>query len=284
VHRWLLSPRWLGLHALLVLALVGTGALGWWQLDRAREHHADSLASALRADGQTADPLGTVLAGGDQVADVDTGRLVTVIGRYDSAHQLLVPDRPLDGRPGFLLVVPLRGPSGPAVMVDRGWLPAAADGTSPPVPAPPAGEQVVTGWLSGPDPMPPAGAVTAPGRVAAVNAAILANVVPYRVVDGYVHRTSPEPAAANTSRTPAAASTALTVVPPPQPRSSGTWPVQNLFYAVEWWVFGAAALWMWAVMVRHEYGDRRRALAARVDELAAAGAAGRTASGGPSGA
>jgi cytochrome oxidase assembly protein ShyY1 len=281
VHRWLLSPRWLGLHALLVLALVGTGLLGWWQLDRARAHHADSVASAQRANGQEADPLATVLAGADRVDAGDTGRLVTVTGRYDPAHQLLVPDRPLHGRPGYLVVVPLRG-SGSAVMVDRGWVPAAADGSSPPVPPPPAGEQVVTGWLSGPDPMPAVGAMTAPGRVAAVNAAILANVVPYRLVDGYVHRTSAEPASATGAS--AVSSTMLTAVPPPQPRSSGAWPLQNLFYAVEWWVFGAAALWMWAVMVRHEYGDRRRALAVQVDELAAAGAADRAASGGPPGA
>lgn len=271
MHRWLLSPRWLGLHALLVLALVGTGLLGWWQLDRARAHHA---ASAPRTADAAAVPLGTLLAGADQVAAEDAGRPVTVVGRYDPAHQLLVPDRPLGGRPGYLVVVPLRVPSGLAVIVDRGWVPARADGSSPSVPAPPPGEQVVTGWLSGPDPMPATVAMTAPGRVAAVNAAILANVIPYRVVDGYVHRTSPEPAAALPDEM------APTAVPAPKPRPGGAWPLQNLFYAIEWWVFGAAALWMWAVMVRHEYAERRRALAARVDELAASGIRGQAASGG----
>lgn len=266
MHRWLLSPRWLGLHVLLVVALIGTGLLGWWQLDRARAQHA---ASAPRAAEEATVPLGSVLAGTERVTAQDAGRPVTVTGRYDPAHQLLVPDRPLGGRPGYLVVVPLRGSSGPAVMVDRGWVPATAGGSSPPVPPPPAGEQVVTGWLAGPDPMPGAFAAARPGQVPAVNAAVLVNVVPYRVVDGYVHRTSAEPPAATVGEPEAVTSTALTVVAPPQPRSSGTWPLQNLFYAVEWWVFGAAALWMWAVMVRHEYGDRRRALAARVDELSA---------------
>ena len=31
-----LTPRWLGLHALLLVSLGALGAIGWWQLDKAR--------------------------------------------------------------------------------------------------------------------------------------------------------------------------------------------------------------------------------------------------------
>jgi len=31
-----LTPRWLGLHAVLLLSLGALGAIGWWQLDKAR--------------------------------------------------------------------------------------------------------------------------------------------------------------------------------------------------------------------------------------------------------
>ncbi len=30
------TPRWLGLHALLLISLVVLGRVGWWQLDKAR--------------------------------------------------------------------------------------------------------------------------------------------------------------------------------------------------------------------------------------------------------
>lgn len=263
MHRWLLSPRWLGVHAVLVLVLVVTGALGWWQLDRARAHHAASQHNAA-VTASTLDPvpLHTVLAGATVSAD-GAGRTVTVTGHYDPARQLVVPDRPLRGRPGYLVVVPLVSSTGPAVMVDRGWVPATASGASPSVPPPPVGEQTVTGWLSAPDPMPAGAAAAVPGQVAAINAAMLVNVLPYRVVDGYVHRTSAEPASSGPAET-----MALTPVPRPEARSSGSWPLQNLLYAVEWWVFGGAAVWLWAVMLRHESGTRRLALEARVDRLA----------------
>ncbi|HSF27119.1 MAG TPA: SURF1 family protein [Actinomycetes bacterium] len=265
MHRWLLSPRWLGLHAVLVLALVLTGVLGWWQLDRARaQHTASQQHSAATAAAPV--PLTTLLAGATQVGPGQAGRAVTLTGHYDPAHQLLVPGRPLHGQPGYLVVAPLVSDSGRAVMVDRGWLPAGEDGRPPAVPAPPQGTLSVTGWLSGPDPMPERAARAEPSgttpQVMAVNAAVLVNVVPYPVVDGYVHRASAEPGAPG----PGAE---LTAVPRPVQGASGTWPLQNLFYALQWWVFGAAAVWLWLAMVRHEYDDRRRELDARVQALAA---------------
>lgn len=34
--RRFLTPRWLGLHALLLASLLVLGRVGWWQLDKAR--------------------------------------------------------------------------------------------------------------------------------------------------------------------------------------------------------------------------------------------------------
>jgi cytochrome oxidase assembly protein ShyY1 len=237
----------MALHATVVVAFVATGLLGWWQLDRSRELHA---ASQHVVPAGAPVPIGAVLRPGDEVPPAQVGRLVTVTGRLDGAHQLLVPNRPLHGRPGYLVLAPLVTTPGTAVMVDRGWLPARPDGAAPAAPPPPQGELTLTGWLSGPDAMPPDSAAPPPeGQLAAVNAALLVNQVPYRVYDGYVHRMSPEPATAR--------GTALTTVPRPQLRSAGTWPLQNLFYTVQWWIFGVAGVWLWVAMVRNEAAARR---------------------------
>lgn len=37
MRRTFLTPRWLGLHALLLVTLVVLGRIGWWQLEKARD-------------------------------------------------------------------------------------------------------------------------------------------------------------------------------------------------------------------------------------------------------
>lgn len=243
--RWYLAPRWLGVHALVLVALLACAGLGWWQLDRARSLHA---ASQRVVPAGAPVPLAQALGPDQQVSPAQVGRRVTVEGRYDVNAQLLVPNRPLDGRPGWFVAAPVVRADGPAVVVVRGWVPATADGTAPEVAAPPSGPVRVTGWLAGPDPLQE-GAAPAPadGVVEALTPAVLVNALPYAVADGHVLRLASQPADA----------AGLTVVPAPATRTGGTWPVQNLFYAVEWWVFGGAAVWWWVVILRHEAADRR---------------------------
>ena len=176
-----------------------------------------------------------------------TGRLVTVSGRFDPAHQLLVPGHRMDGRDGYWVATPLRPASGPAVMVVRGWASAGAAGAAPTVPAAVTGKVSVTGWVAPADPMPAASVPVPPaGQVSALNAALLVNLLPYPVLDGYLNQTESTPAGAG----------GLTALPRPPLRSGGSWPLQNLAYVLQWWIFGAAAVWFWVLSVRNEATTR----------------------------
>ena len=58
--------------------------------------------------------------------DDDQYARVRATGRYDAAHQLLVRNRPLEGQVGYYVLTPLVTDAGPALLVDRGWVPAGA--------------------------------------------------------------------------------------------------------------------------------------------------------------
>jgi cytochrome oxidase assembly protein ShyY1 len=262
VGRWYLSRRWLVLHAIALLTVAACARLGWWQLERSVALHEASRRPVAAGPAQ---PAAAVLPASGLLPRENVGRLVHVAGQYDESHQLLVRDRPLHDRPGYLVLTPLRpagatGPANdPAVAVVRGWVPAPADGSTPPVPPPPDGQVQVTGWVAGPDPVVdgPA-AVGRPGEVSAINPAVLVNAIPYPMRSGYVHVTASTPAE----------DPALTAVPRPLTRTEGSWPAQNLTYVAEWWAFGAAAIWFWVVWLRQDAAAARRA---REDRDSAAG-------------
>ena len=109
------------LRVLLVLAATATCVrLGVWQLSRLnqkRELHA--LQRALLAEP----PIEVVRAlPGDTPA---AGRRVRVRGDWDRSVHILLSGRTHLGAAGVSLVSPVRLASGEAVLVERGWLPAA---------------------------------------------------------------------------------------------------------------------------------------------------------------
>jgi len=184
-----------------------------------------------------------------QVAGDDSGRQVSVTGRYDPAHQLLVPDRSLDGRTGYYVLTPLRVDGGAALPVVRGWLPGdvtAAHAAA--VPAAPTGEVTVVGALQYPEtsdtPGVYGGGALPAGQLGIISAASLVNVLPYPVYGGWV--TAADPAAP------------LKAVPTAAPPDSGLdlRAFQNLGYTGEWFVFAGFAVFMWFRLVRRE-GEAR---------------------------
>ena len=94
-------------------------------------------------------PVDDVLAPGQAVPDDAEWRVVTATGTYDAADTVIVRYRTRDGASGVDAVVPLVTGDGTALLVDRGWL--QTEGSTIPgpadVPAPPAGEVTVTGWV-----------------------------------------------------------------------------------------------------------------------------------------
>ncbi|MFG1805211.1 SURF1 family protein [Streptomyces sp. NPDC049040] len=251
MYRFLLTPRWLAVGVLVLLAVPFCVFMGSWQLSRF-ESRVDAHKDAKHTQVQTADRAPVPLAGllpdtGTQVPSDASGRPVVATGRYDSAHQLLVPDRLLDGRNGYYVLTPLRVDGGAALPVVRGWLPgdvpaAAAGGTVPPAPA---GEVSVTGALQYPETAGSNGVPAAPGalpsgQLGIISAATLVNVLPYPVYSGWITATH--------SAAP------LKPVPPVAPPGSGLdlKAFQNLGYTGEWFVFAGFVVFMYFRLARRE--------------------------------
>lgn len=240
MDRRLLAPRWLALHAAVLLAVLGCAVLGAWQLDRAREQRDQSARPIGNAELA---PVGLddVLPQGTALRLDDVGRRVEVRGAYDPDAQLVVSDRDLGGRAGSLVLVPLVTDDGSAVMVVRGW----SRGAVGDLPAPPAGPVEVSGWLGASEGAPDPEVLPA-GEVGGVHVPTLVNLVPYALRDGFVAMSAEDPPPAIST----GVDTGLVELPAPVRIEGGGLPLQNVFYAVEWWVFGLAAMALWVSAVR----------------------------------
>ena len=134
------------LVTLLALAVaVVCVRLGFWQLGRWRDKAArnDRLAAQLAAPPLplAAGPSGTRTSG------MREGR-VWVEGRFDEEHQFILVSRALEGSPGVHLVTPLLpGDGGPAILVDRGFVPSPDAATAWPPAFPEPGERRVVGLV-----------------------------------------------------------------------------------------------------------------------------------------
>ena len=112
------SPsRWPTLVTLVVFGFLLS--VGFWQLDRAEQkreiiknYQVDEDGAVIRLDADLKSAAGLEY------------QRATSVGRYDSAHQLLLDNRIHEGQAGYQVLTPfiLRN-SEVAVLVNRGWLP-----------------------------------------------------------------------------------------------------------------------------------------------------------------
>ncbi|HEX4977873.1 MAG TPA: SURF1 family protein [Nocardioides sp.] len=246
--RALLAPRVLLLHVLGVVATVAAVLLGLWQLDA---WQAGRDAEARDLAGEAPRPLTGVMTADEPFPGADVGRPVTLAGTWLPESTLLVDGRDLDGRTGLWVVTPVAvcaddstscdPGTDPAMLVVRGWTPAPTA-----VPPPPEGPVELTGWLQpgegtgAPDP-DPADDVLAELRIASAIQHVDQDLYGAYVVarDG-VDRDGLEP-----------------VTPESLPAPSTLTSLQNLLYAVQWWIFGAFAVFLWQRWVRDELARRR---------------------------
>jgi cytochrome oxidase assembly protein ShyY1 len=153
VYRFLLTPRWLGGAVLAVALSAGCVLLGTWQWDRREQRLA---ANAPVVENYDADPVpvAAVLPAPDAVLPrTREWTPVRTTGVYVPDETLLVRNRPLDGRPGYHVLVPLRLDAGGVLVVDRGWVPTGQTGRRPDaVPPPPVGDLEVVVRLRRPEP------------------------------------------------------------------------------------------------------------------------------------
>lgn len=239
----------------VLVVLLGAAAvcarLGVWQLDRAQLRgaaQADERQAELTA--APADPLADLLAPQTSFSAELVGHKAWATGTYE-ADELLVPGRSLDGRTGYLVLTPLRveAEGEPVLAVVRGW---AATRAAAQDAAPPAGPVRVTGYLQVGE---AAGAPLGADEVEAISPAELVNRWGGPTYSGYLVLQESAPAQGDE----------LTVLPPPTLAGGGL-NLQNLAYALQWWIFGGFAVLLWARLVR----DETRAAREELEDPAAA--------------
>jgi len=243
--RAAVRPRLVVLLLVLLAAAGVCGRLGVWQLDRAHARSQAALEQRRAADASIPPvSLSDVLAPQTRFDGSLVGRRVTVRGTYAVDEQFLVSGRSLDGRTGYLVLTPLRvrtdagstQSAAPVLPVVRGWT-AGPDGTDLTTPS---GEVALTGYLQASE---AAGTTDPVARTTdSISSGALANIWGGPIYTGYLVATSSEPAQPS----------GLASLPQPVPPGGWGLNIQNLAYAVQWWIFGGFALALWYRLVRDE--------------------------------
>ncbi|GAA3729049.1 cytochrome oxidase assembly protein ShyY1 [Spinactinospora alkalitolerans] len=253
----LLRPRWLGIHLLALLAVLGCLTLGAWQYERAKEPGREVVTNPVE-DLANATDIGATLEPGGYMPQDKANEAVRATGEYDAEAQLLAPSLSPEGEEGYSVIAPLVTESDVAVVVNRGWIPEDAGGPDAgpsALPALPEGEVAVTGWLMQPQDEASKGysAMSVPeGQIARIAPALLVNEWPYRLYEGYINLAEQDPASEE-----AGSAVQPRELPPPEPPQEISWNFKNLSYAAQWAVFAVAAAAFWISLVRRELVDRR---------------------------
>lgn len=238
MYGFLLRPRWIGFHLLVIAGVVAMVNFGFWQLDRLDQRREFNAQVESRSDLPAA-PLDELLGSG--VDEIEWRQLLAT-GRYLPDEQFLVVNRSQNGRPGDNVVTPLDLGDGRTLLVNRGFVPLGFA-----VPDAPPGDVAVrgvvrpsqerrTGQLSDPSD----GALTEVQRIDITRLApqITGDVIPLYV--DLLDSNPPEP-----DGIPEA------VVRPDL--SEGP----HLSYAVQWFIFAIAVVVGWVLAVRRSVTKRR---------------------------
>jgi cytochrome oxidase assembly protein ShyY1 len=221
--------------------------VGFWQLRRLHIVRADN-ARVRATMALPAAPLESILGPGAS-ASAARYRRVTVTGRYDRVSEVDLANRSFEGSPGSHRLTPLRPSAGPAIIVDRGWVPldasaAREESARPPVLVP----VTVVGVLFPSErkslfapTIAPTGRLTTIPRI---DVARIAKQLPYSAYPLYLRLESQTPAQGE-----------LPVPPGPPDLSEGP----HLSYAVQWFIFAAIAAGTYLALLRRDLRRRRSA-------------------------
>ncbi|MFI8422503.1 SURF1 family protein [Streptomyces sp. NPDC085479] len=249
MYRFLLSRQWVILTLVALVLIPVMIELGFWQFHR---HERRVAQNTLIADNLEAAPVPVeeLTSPGHVVPRADYWRRVTATGTFDTAHEVVVRRRTSsDERVGAHVLTPLVLKDGTVVLVNRGWVPAAANQRDyPEVPPAPKGEVTVSGRLKADETTGASGIKDLKGlpdrQVMLISSAQQAELIGREVLGGYVEQTEPEPAGGSPEQ-----------IPEPDHDSIGA----HMAYAVQWWLFAAGVPVGWIVLVRREKRDRATA-------------------------
>ena len=235
IWRTAITPRWLiALVALLAFIAISL-VLGRWQWDRTQD-----ILAAERAAASEPIQLEELLNEDGSWSNSDIGRTVTVNGEFTS-DELLLPNREYEGQAGTWTITRFQLDSQDSVAVVRGWLPR--DAQSPPIRIEPT---TIRGVLH-PNEAFYEGANQE--QIITVDASALEREWNTPLIDGYVMLQQLDPALL------AADASAPVIVPPTVQVGDVPFPLQNFFYAIQWWIFATFAIFVYG---RWLYLDARK--------------------------
>ena len=234
VYKFLLRPKWIAFHVLIVALVTIMLMLANWQLDRHHQRVAFNKTLIERIDAPT-QPIAQVLADFPAASDAEW-RSVVVKGQYLQDHDLQIVNVSQGGRPGFDPVTPLQMSDGRLILINRGFIPLGAT-----VQEAPAGIVTLQGRLR-------ASSVKRLGAISDAASGVLTEVqridiarlqpqMPSPLVNVYLEMQSSSPADDAT----------LSRIAEPS-FSNGS----HLGYVGQWMLFSLCALGGWFAIVRRE--------------------------------
>lgn len=236
------QPRMIGLLVLFLAIAAVCARLGIWQLDRAEIRGAAAAQAALEQTEAAAPvSIDEVLAPQSTFDGALVGRRVIATGSYESDGQLLVQDRVLHDRTGWLVLTPLRTDSGAVLPVVRGWVEDPDQADAEGLLDVPTGDVTITGYLQASEDSGQSPEALPAGTTDSISSAELLGVWGGPIWTGYSVLSESDPAQ------PAD----LELLGPPTRSGTGL-NIQNLGYAAQWWVFGGFAVFLWVRLVRDE--------------------------------
>ncbi|MDO9589794.1 MAG: SURF1 family protein [Microcella sp.] len=233
-------PRWIAALALALGVAAAFAALGQWQLERSLE-----TAIVDERDTETPMPLDSIAEPQQVMTSEASGRIATVTGTWVDGDEVVVTGRLSGaggagsarsdsvGEPGDWVLRHLVTESGVSLAVAVGFVPPGAS-----IPTLPSGEQTVTGRYV-PSESPQLSDFE-DGERTAIAVAELMNLWGDvdTVFSGYLVLESAPPG--------------LQTIAAPPPSADVSLNLLNLFYAIEWVIFGGFAVYLWWRLVKDE--------------------------------
>jgi cytochrome oxidase assembly protein ShyY1 len=224
ILRIAITPRWLVALAALIAFVIACIFLGQWQWDRTQD-----ILAAERSAAAAPIALQELVNDDGTWSNADIGRTVILDGTF-TAQELQLPNREFQGQSGSWIVTRFDLSSGGSIAVMRGLLPDGAQ--APQVDA----TAVQLEGVLHPNEAFYEGANE--NSIVTVDSAAIADEWGTDLIDGYVmvQRQDPEPSEPG----------ALVIVAPTVQVGDVPFPLQNFFYAIQWWIFAAFAIFVYA--------------------------------------
>lgn len=240
----MLSRRWLLFGLAVSVLAFGAVLLGDWQFNRLADREQRNEWTRTNLEAEPA-PVADVLSTERAVRPPQEWLRVRAVGRYDEDATVVLRYQTRDGASGVDIVTPLVTDDGTGLLVDRGWVRTENTGDVPTdLPPAPAGEVEVVGWVRADS--DGRGTDVTDGSTRAISSGAFGETVDYPLYVGFVdaEQESPEPD---------------TVPVRTELPDLGEGP--HFFYGIQWWFFGALAVFGFGYLAYDEHRGRRRVTA-----------------------